>query len=320
MAAPPLDHHLRKKPIQARSRRTVESILEAANRVLSRDGYEVASTNRIAQVSGYSVGSLYQYFADKESVVRTLVDQVLVREDALLAECLAKQAGQPIEKALESVVEFLLQGRWMDAHVYRTLASECGSLYGQLALARILETQALFPAALHQLAIEHWDGLRREDLGATLWVLMAATHAVTFEAAVNPQPDVIMASLVAPLGEVWARALQKPGCEHPLVDELARRWQRDPDSSSDGRQRGPDSLPGGWTATHRLAELRALLQRSKALGDPTRFAPLTFALACLPALASLPATTRPGVSDDALQRELRHFVSALLEIGQPRTG
>jgi len=310
LATTPPRSYFRKKPIQARSRRTVEAILEATDRVLRRDGYEVASTNRIAQVAGYSVGSLYQYFADKESVVRTLIDQSLAREDQLVAECLAKKEGQPLGHVLESLVDFLLQGRWMDAHVHRTLASECAGLYGQPALARILEAQAALPTALQQLAIKHWDGLRRDDLGATLWVLMAATQAVTFQAAVSPQPDVTLASLVAPLGEAWSHALQGPGLEHPLVEELAPTWRRGPNATTD------DAL----TVSPRLAEIRALLLRSQVAGDPARFAPAAFALACLPALAALPATARPGVSDEALDRELRVFASAALETCHAPTG
>lgn len=302
--------YLRKKPIQARSRQTVKSILEAADRVLCRDGYDAASTNRIAQIAGYSVGSLYQYFADKESVVRTLIDQSLALEDELVGECLAKAGSEPLGQALAALVEFLLQSRWMDAHVHRTLESECGDLYGQPALARILEAQSVFPTALQQLAIKHWAGLRRDDLGATLWVLMAATQAVTFQSAVNPQPDVTLASLVDHVGKAWNRALRGPASEHPLVEELAPAWQRDPNASP----------VNALAAAHRLAEIRALLLRSSALSDPARFAPAAFALACLPSLAALPASARPGVSDEALDRELRVFASALLETCLPPTG
>ncbi|MCP5056728.1 MAG: TetR/AcrR family transcriptional regulator [bacterium] len=307
MATSPSRRHLRKKPIQARSRQTVKSILEAADRVLRRDGYDAASTNRIAQIAGYSVGSLYQYFADKESVVRTLIDQSLAVEDELVGDCLAKGAGEPLGQALGALVEFLLQSRWTDAHVHRTLESECGELYGQSALARVLEAQSVFPTALQQLAVKHWPGLRRDDVGAALWVLMAATQAVTFQAAVNPQPDVTLASLVQHVGEAWNRALKAPASEHPLVEELAPLWQQDSNSSP----------VNALAAAHRLAELRALLLRSSSLSDPARFAPAAFALACLPSLAALPASARPGVSDEALDRELRVFASALLETCLP---
>ncbi len=62
----------RKTPQQARSRETVEAILDAATRVLSREGYDRASTNRIAEVAGVSIGSVYQFFPNKEAIFAAL--------------------------------------------------------------------------------------------------------------------------------------------------------------------------------------------------------------------------------------------------------
>ena len=70
---------LRKSPRQARSRETVEVLLEAATRVLVEAGFEGASTNRIARVAGVSVGSLYQYFPNKAAIVRMLIERHVTR-------------------------------------------------------------------------------------------------------------------------------------------------------------------------------------------------------------------------------------------------
>src|SRR4029077_6829621 len=59
----------RKSASQKRSRVTVETLLDATARVLTREGYDRASTNRIAAKAGVSVGSLYQYFPNKEALV-----------------------------------------------------------------------------------------------------------------------------------------------------------------------------------------------------------------------------------------------------------
>src|SRR5260370_40812254 len=63
----------RKSASQKRSRVTVETLLDATARVLTRHGYDRASTNRIAATAGVSVGSLYQYFPNKEALVAALV-------------------------------------------------------------------------------------------------------------------------------------------------------------------------------------------------------------------------------------------------------
>lgn len=60
---------VRKEPQQARSRATVESILQAGARILSDGGWTGFTTNRIAELAGVSIGSLYQYFPDKLSLV-----------------------------------------------------------------------------------------------------------------------------------------------------------------------------------------------------------------------------------------------------------
>ncbi len=59
----------RKRPRQARSARTTEAILQAAARVLKEEGPAAFNTNRVAEVAGVSVGSLYQYFPNKASLL-----------------------------------------------------------------------------------------------------------------------------------------------------------------------------------------------------------------------------------------------------------
>lgn len=60
---------MRKEPKQARSRVTVEAIVEAGARILAEEGWAGFTTNRIADVAGVSIGSLYQYFPDKLALV-----------------------------------------------------------------------------------------------------------------------------------------------------------------------------------------------------------------------------------------------------------
>lgn len=71
MGSPAKNKHLyslRKSPTQARSRATIDAILSAATRVLLEIGYDKASTNKIAEVAGVGVGSLYEYFPGKEAI------------------------------------------------------------------------------------------------------------------------------------------------------------------------------------------------------------------------------------------------------------
>lgn len=62
----------KKKPKQDRSKFTVDSIIEATARILNGDVKGTLTTNKIAEVAGVSVGSLYQYFKNKESIIEEL--------------------------------------------------------------------------------------------------------------------------------------------------------------------------------------------------------------------------------------------------------
>ena len=91
---------MRKEPKQARSRVTVEAIVEAGTRILAEEGWAGFTTNRIAELAGVSIGSLYQYFPDKLALVdairhRHLSDSMevmrRVRADGISPEQFAAQ-------------------------------------------------------------------------------------------------------------------------------------------------------------------------------------------------------------------------------------
>ncbi|RYZ83874.1 MAG: TetR/AcrR family transcriptional regulator, partial [Proteobacteria bacterium] len=72
----------RKEPKQQRSRQTYQVILQGAAQILRRDGFQKFSTNKVAEESGVSIGSLYQYFPSKEAIVAALIDQLFEGEYA----------------------------------------------------------------------------------------------------------------------------------------------------------------------------------------------------------------------------------------------
>ena len=66
----------RKQPKQERSQATVEAILTATAHILTEDGYDRLTTNRVAERAGVSIGSLYQYFPHKDALIFALADPV----------------------------------------------------------------------------------------------------------------------------------------------------------------------------------------------------------------------------------------------------
>ncbi|HEX7665985.1 MAG TPA: TetR/AcrR family transcriptional regulator [Polyangiaceae bacterium] len=107
----------RKKPIQERSRATVEAILEASLRVLVDVGFDKLTTTRVADVAGVGVGTLYQYFPSKESLLYALLEeQMAALEDALLG-AMAGSEGQSLEARVAAVIDALVVLKRRSVHV-----------------------------------------------------------------------------------------------------------------------------------------------------------------------------------------------------------
>lgn len=99
----------RRTPRQARARETVSFIFEAAVRILEADGLDALTTNRIAALAGVSIGTLYQYFPNREALLEALAR----REIASVFESLARlrQADAPAtsrDERLRQIVRALL--------------------------------------------------------------------------------------------------------------------------------------------------------------------------------------------------------------------
>ncbi|MEQ9225711.1 MAG: TetR/AcrR family transcriptional regulator [Parvibaculum sp.] len=97
----------RKAPKQARARATVEAIVEAAARILIEEGIEAFTTNRVAARAGASVGSLYQYFPNKQALVRALMERELRRGEALRPAILDDETAS-LEDGIAAAVDWHL--------------------------------------------------------------------------------------------------------------------------------------------------------------------------------------------------------------------
>ncbi|WP_224363949.1 TetR/AcrR family transcriptional regulator [Hyalangium versicolor] len=92
----------RKKPGQKRSEATVAAVLEAAARILETEGFEGYTTNAVAQRAGISIGSLYQYFPNKDAITKALI---LRETSSLLEEVAAIRTERRGRKGLQRLIE-----------------------------------------------------------------------------------------------------------------------------------------------------------------------------------------------------------------------
>jgi len=114
----------RKTASQKRSRATVDALVEATARVLVRQGYDGASTNRIAAVAGVSIGSLYQYFPSKEALVAAVIERHTQQLSEVVRSALLEAGARPVEAGMRELVAAAIEAHRVDPKLHRVLAEE----------------------------------------------------------------------------------------------------------------------------------------------------------------------------------------------------
>lgn len=142
----------RRRPRQARSQATASAILEAAARVFAAHGYAAGTTNRIAECAGVSVGSLYEYWPNKDAILAALLERHLDEARALLAPLAAEARARGA--SLAEVV-----GRFVGAMV--TLHAH------EPALHRVLFEEAPIPPRVRR-ALAALDATMVAEIAALL--------------------------------------------------------------------------------------------------------------------------------------------------------
>jgi AcrR family transcriptional regulator len=120
----------RKQPIQARSATTVAALHEASIQVLRAVGYRKFTTTRVAERAGVSVGTLYQYFPNREALIAAVIDRYLADlANAIDAGCLALR-GKPLEDMVRGFVDTAIAEKWARIEVSRALHEPLADIGG----------------------------------------------------------------------------------------------------------------------------------------------------------------------------------------------
>jgi AcrR family transcriptional regulator len=99
---------LRRTPRQTRAQQTVDFILEAAAYILSEDGFEAFTTNRVAERAGVNIASLYQYFPNKSAILEQLQARHIAAPAEGYAQLLDRLRDLPLEAAVRVIVDVAL--------------------------------------------------------------------------------------------------------------------------------------------------------------------------------------------------------------------
>jgi AcrR family transcriptional regulator len=177
----------RKNPRQERSRATVEAILEATARILVKEGYDRASTNRIALAAGVSVGSLYQYFPSKEALVAALVDHHMNRMTELLTNKAAELADAPIQVAAREVIRAMIAAHRIDPDLHRVLVEQVPRL-GRLQRIEEFETHTC--TMLRAWLAARRKEIRPKNVDLAAFIVAHAVEALTHGAVLH-RPELL---------------------------------------------------------------------------------------------------------------------------------
>ena len=152
-------------PTQARSRRTVDALLEATAQVLAKDGWHRTSTNRVAARAGTSIGTLYEYFPSREALVTALIEQLVDRLEQRMLETLDQALANPTDNT---------------AHVW--LSAMIDLLEHEAPVVRVLTTEVPFT----------WQVPRMRELQRRLEALLAArTAAISRHTGKEYSPEMV---------------------------------------------------------------------------------------------------------------------------------
>ena len=111
----------RKQPVQARSETTVLAIHEASIQVLLSIGYRKLTTTRVAERAGVSVGTLYQYFPNRQALIRAVLERYLMEMSASIQADCQTLRGRSLDEIARGLVDAMIAAKWRRLEVSRAM-------------------------------------------------------------------------------------------------------------------------------------------------------------------------------------------------------
>ena len=181
----------RKTPVQARSTVTVEAISEAAIQVLLRHGAERLTTTRVAQRAGVSVGTLYQYYPNKQSLLFAVLEGHLNKVMARVEAACQRASHKPLAEMIRETVESFVDAKMDRADVSVALYQVAADVGGPALLKRTSQRSRKAVEAMLQTAP---DIKSPPDKSAIEMMLAAMAGAMRSLLETGPSPATVQKS------------------------------------------------------------------------------------------------------------------------------
>ncbi len=172
----------RKNASQDRSKATVDALLAATARVLVKEGYDRASTNKIADAAGVSIGSLYQYFPTKEALVAAVIRRHMDEMIVVIRESFVRVASLPLAEGARELVRVFIEAHRIEPKLHRVLVEQIPRVGGLEQIERFDdEARGLVRAYLEA----HADEVKVRDLELASFVAVTCVEALTHMAVLR---------------------------------------------------------------------------------------------------------------------------------------
>ena len=176
----------RKKPLQQRSQLMVETILEATARVLSKRGYEGTNTNVIAETAGISVGSIYQYFPNKDALITALHERMSQRIFTIIKNTIENASAQNLRESIMILVHAVIEAHLIDPALHRILEVEFPFFERSKKPGSV--DMDIFEE-IHGLLQRRRAELKVSDLRLAAYMVVRMTESLVHAAVLEPPPD-----------------------------------------------------------------------------------------------------------------------------------
>ncbi|MEO8059403.1 MAG: TetR/AcrR family transcriptional regulator [Burkholderiales bacterium] len=165
----------RKAPRQSRSLATVKAILDATARILVERGFAAVTTNAVAERAGVSVGSLYQYFPNKEALISALHARHGEQMMAVIQRAMTKAMDATLDDALAGLIEATVEAHRVDSDLHSVLELQLGTM-DKASLDE--EYVGVMEQRIVALLARHRGVITTPDLKLAAFMLMHSAHAL----------------------------------------------------------------------------------------------------------------------------------------------
>ncbi|MEU1117718.1 MULTISPECIES: TetR/AcrR family transcriptional regulator [unclassified Streptomyces] len=175
----------RKQPRQVRAELTRERILEAAAHVFGEYGYAAGTTNRIAEHARVSIGSLYQYYPNKDAILVELLTRHLDAGRAAISRTQAQELPESLEDMLRVFVRTTIDSHLDDPRLLRVMVEQAPRSAELLAKVEAHQAERL---AYTEELLRHHPEVGVDDIYTATRLLVTTVELVIHQVIAAPDP------------------------------------------------------------------------------------------------------------------------------------